>query len=142
VRIGSVELDAIVDAWGELAELAELYPDVPDSAWEPYRALYPELFAESRWRRLPSTCYLIRTGGVAVLVDTGIGPPGLWSWRPEREGEFGAGLEALGVEAGDVDAARSAASSGATAGTSGSRRIRADAARKMARASPSVFASC
>jgi hypothetical protein len=73
VRVGSVELDAIVDAWGELGELAELYPDVPESAWEPYRALYPELFADSRWR-LPSTCYLIRAGGVAVLVDTGTGP--------------------------------------------------------------------
>jgi glyoxylase-like metal-dependent hydrolase (beta-lactamase superfamily II) len=103
VRVGSVELDAIVDAWGELGELAELYPDVPESAWEPYRALYPELFAEARWR-LPSTCYLIRASGVAVLVDTGIGPPGLWSWRPEREGELVAGLEAVGVDPGDVDA--------------------------------------
>jgi glyoxylase-like metal-dependent hydrolase (beta-lactamase superfamily II) len=103
VRVGSVELDAVVDACGELGELAELYPEVPESAWERYRALYPELFAESRWR-LPCTCYLIRAGGLAVLVDTGIGPPGLWDWRPEREGELVAGLEALGVEPGDVDA--------------------------------------
>src|SRR5688572_12075195 len=77
VRVGSVELDAIVDAWGELGELGELYPEVPAGAWEPYRTLYPDLFAESRWR-VPCTSYLIRAGGVTVLVDTGVGPAGLW----------------------------------------------------------------
>jgi glyoxylase-like metal-dependent hydrolase (beta-lactamase superfamily II) len=103
VRVGSVELDPIVDAWGELGELTELYPDVPPETWEPYRALYPELFVESRWR-LPCTCYLIRSGGVTVLVDTAVGPPGLWGWRPEREGDLLPGLAELGVAPGDVDA--------------------------------------
>jgi glyoxylase-like metal-dependent hydrolase (beta-lactamase superfamily II) len=102
VRLDSIELDAVVDAQGVLGDLGELYPDVPAEAWEPYRALHPELFDENRWR-LPCTCYLLRASGVAVLVDTGIGPPGLWDWQPEREGELVAGLEGLGVEPGDVD---------------------------------------
>jgi hypothetical protein len=68
VRVGSVELDPVVDAWGELGELREVYPETPAEAWEPYRGLYPDLFAGSRWR-LPCTCYLVRSGGRVVLVD-------------------------------------------------------------------------
>jgi glyoxylase-like metal-dependent hydrolase (beta-lactamase superfamily II) len=103
MRIGAIELDAVVDAWGELGELGEAYPDVPAEAWEPYRALYPELFAGSRWR-LPCSCYLIRADGVTLLMDTAVGPPGLWGWAAEREGGLIPGLAALGVEPGDVDA--------------------------------------
>jgi hypothetical protein len=83
VRVGSIELDAVVDAWGELGELAELYPDVPESAWEPYRALYPELFADSRWR-LPST----------LLPD-----PRGWSCGPRRHGHRAAGTLELAAGA-------------------------------------------
>lgn len=75
VLVGSVELVPLVDAVGELGELAELFPDTTD--WAPYRDLYPELFAESRWR-IPCTSYLLRSGGDTVLVDTGVGPAGLW----------------------------------------------------------------
>jgi glyoxylase-like metal-dependent hydrolase (beta-lactamase superfamily II) len=103
VRVGSVELDPIVDAVGELGELGELYPGVPAEDWEPYRSIYPELFTVSRWR-LPCTCYLIRTGGVTVLFDTGVGPPGLWGWVAEEEGGLLADLAAVGVEPLDVDA--------------------------------------
>jgi glyoxylase-like metal-dependent hydrolase (beta-lactamase superfamily II) len=103
VNVGSVELHAIVDAWGELGELGELYPDVPAEAWEPYRGLYPELFAETRWR-LPCTCYLIHAGGMTLLFDTGVGPPGLWGWVAEQEGGLLPGLADLGVEPLDVDA--------------------------------------
>jgi glyoxylase-like metal-dependent hydrolase (beta-lactamase superfamily II) len=103
VRVGNIEIDPIVDAWGELGELAALYPEAPAEAWEPYRELYPELFAGPRWR-LPCTCYLIRAGGMTLLFDTGVGPPGLWGWAAEREAGLLPGLAALGVEPGDVDA--------------------------------------
>jgi glyoxylase-like metal-dependent hydrolase (beta-lactamase superfamily II) len=103
VKLGDIEIDPIVDAWGQLGELAELYPEVSAEAWRPYRELYPELFAGSRWR-LPCTCYLIRAGGVTTLFDTGVGPPGLWGWTAEREGGLVPGLAALGVEPRDVDA--------------------------------------
>jgi glyoxylase-like metal-dependent hydrolase (beta-lactamase superfamily II) len=102
VKIGALELDALVDAWGELGELSALYPDVPAEAWEPYRTLYPELFAESRWR-LPHTCYLVRAEGRTVLVDTGVGPAGLWGWTPEREGDLLPGLALLGIAPRDID---------------------------------------
>ena len=80
--VGSVELVPLVDAVGELGELAELFPDTTD--WEPYRELYPQIFAESRWR-IPCTSYLLRSGGETVLVDTGVGPAGLWGWDAEFE---------------------------------------------------------
>jgi hypothetical protein len=102
LNIDSVKLDAVVDAWGELGALGELYPRVPPEAWEPYRELYPELFAQTRWR-LPCTCYLVRSGGRTVLVDTGVGPRGLWGWKAEREGGLLPGLAELGVEPTDVD---------------------------------------
>jgi glyoxylase-like metal-dependent hydrolase (beta-lactamase superfamily II) len=103
VKVGDVELYPVTDAWGELGELGALYPEVPAEAWEPYRELYPELFAETRGR-LPCTCYLIRSSGRTVLVDTGVGPPGLWDWTAEREGGLLSGLAELGVEPSDVDA--------------------------------------
>ena len=98
--VGSVELVPLVDAVGLLGELDELYPGFDD--WEPYRALYPELFAGSQWR-VPCTSYLIRSGGKSVLVDTGVGPAGLWGWTPEREEGLLPALAAEGVALDEVD---------------------------------------
>ncbi len=98
--VGSVELVPLVDAVGELGELAELFPDTDD--WGPYRELYPEIFAESRWR-IPCTSYLIRSGGRTVLVDTGVGPAGLWGWDAEFEERLLPALDDAGSAPEDVD---------------------------------------
>lgn len=94
--VGDVELVRLPDAVGLLAEYIEAYPDVPAEAWEPYRALYPDLFAGESWR-LPCTSFLVRSGGVTVLVDTGVGPPGLWDWTADSEGELPRALDEHGV---------------------------------------------
>ena len=98
--VGSVELVPLVDAVGELGELAELFPDTSD--WGPYRDLYPENFAESRWR-IPCTSYLLRSDGETVLVDTGVGPAGLWGWDAEFEEGLLPGLDDAGSAPEDVD---------------------------------------
>ena len=98
--VGSVELVPLVDAVGLLGELDELYPGFAD--WEPYRELYPELFAGSQWR-IPCTSYLIRSGDTTVVVDTGVGPAGLWGWTPEREEGLLPALASAGVAPEDVD---------------------------------------
>ncbi len=98
--VGSVELVPLVDAVGELGELAELFPDTSD--WAPYRELYPQVFAESRWR-IPCTSYLVRSGDRTVLVDTGVGPAGLWGWDAEFEEGLLPALEAAGAAPEDVD---------------------------------------
>jgi glyoxylase-like metal-dependent hydrolase (beta-lactamase superfamily II) len=97
VRIGGVEVTPIVDAVGLLGPYAELYPDVPAEAWEPYRERYPELFAGDDWR-IPCTCYVLRSGGQTVLVDTGVGPPGLWGWQPDWEGRLVDAIDPASVD--------------------------------------------
>jgi glyoxylase-like metal-dependent hydrolase (beta-lactamase superfamily II) len=101
VVVGSVEIVPLVDAIVDLGELEELFPDTTD--WDAYRELYPELFAGSHWR-LPCTSYLLRSGGVDVLVDTGVGPAGLWD-EVEFELEEGLlpALDAAGVPPPEVD---------------------------------------
>lgn len=100
--IGDVELVPVLDAVGLLAEYADAYPEVSEEAWEPYRALYPELFAGASWR-LECRSFLVRSQGVSVLVDTGVGPPGLWEWTAEREGELPEALRAAGVSRDEID---------------------------------------
>jgi glyoxylase-like metal-dependent hydrolase (beta-lactamase superfamily II) len=103
VVVGDIEVVSLLDAVGTLAELEEAFPGVPASGWEPYRELYPDLFAGSRWR-LPVAVHLIRAGGTTLLVDTGVGPPGSFPlWRPEREGLLPGALEGMGVDREAVD---------------------------------------
>jgi glyoxylase-like metal-dependent hydrolase (beta-lactamase superfamily II) len=103
VLVGDVEVTPVLDAVGAFGEVREMYPDVPAADWAPYRELYPGLFAGESFRP-QCNAYLVRSSGTTVLVDTGIGPPGLWDdFAPEREGLLPSVLEQLGVERGDVD---------------------------------------
>jgi glyoxylase-like metal-dependent hydrolase (beta-lactamase superfamily II) len=102
MAVGAIELQPVPDAVGLLADYAEACPTPPPGGWEPYRALYPQLFAGDTWR-LPCTSYLVRSGETTILVDTGVGPPGLWEWTAEDEGRLPEALEALGVGRDDVD---------------------------------------
>jgi glyoxylase-like metal-dependent hydrolase (beta-lactamase superfamily II) len=102
VDVGEIELVSVPDAVGLLAEYGEVYPDVPADGWKPYRALYPDLFAGPSWR-LRCRSFLVRSGGVTVLVDTGVGPPGLWDWTAETEGELPGALEERGVRRDEID---------------------------------------
>lgn len=100
--VGGIELLPVPDAVGLLAEYADVYPEVPAEAWDPYRALYPDLFAGADWR-LPCNCFLVRSEGATILVDTGVGPPGLWDWTAESEGGLPDALDGLGIRVEDVD---------------------------------------
>ena len=98
--VGSVELVPLVDAVGRLGELDELFPETPD--WDAERERHPELFAGSQWR-IPCTSYLIRSGGTTVLVDTGVGPAGLWGWDAESEEGLLPALAEAGAAPEEVD---------------------------------------
>jgi glyoxylase-like metal-dependent hydrolase (beta-lactamase superfamily II) len=102
VVVGDVELLPVRDAVGVIGTLAELFPETPAAGWERDRERYPELFSGGGWR-LPCTCYLVRAAGRAILVDAGVGPPGLWEWQLERGAGLLPGLAALGVGPEDVD---------------------------------------
>jgi glyoxylase-like metal-dependent hydrolase (beta-lactamase superfamily II) len=101
--VGSIELEPVPDAVGLLCDYAEAYPAVTDEEWEPYRPLYPQLFSDVSWR-LPCTCHVVRSAGTTILVDTGVGPPGLWGdWTAEDEGLLPAALDAVGVGRREID---------------------------------------
>jgi len=100
VVVGRIELLPLLDAVGKLGELEELFPATDD--WAPYRELYPDQFAGSQWR-IACNCYLLRSGGVTVLVDTGVGPAGLWGWGAEWEEGLFPALEQAGTSPSDVD---------------------------------------
>ena len=59
----------------------------PAEAWEPYRALYPELFAGERLA--PAVQQLPRSLGRASPCSStpASGLPGLWDWTAENEGD-------------------------------------------------------
>lgn len=100
--VGAISLDPVLDALGILCEYEEAFPQIAASDWEPSRQIYPELFRDESWW-LPTTCYLVRSEGVTILVDTGVGPPGLRDWTAEEEGLLPESLAALDVRAEDVD---------------------------------------
>lgn len=100
--VGSIELLPVPDAVGLLADYAEVYPEVPAEEWKPYRELYPELFSGDSWR-LPCNCFVVQAEGATILVDTGVGPPGLWDWTAEDEGRLPGALDDLGIRPDDVD---------------------------------------
>jgi glyoxylase-like metal-dependent hydrolase (beta-lactamase superfamily II) len=103
IAVGGFEIVSILDAVGRLGDLADLYPAVPERAWEPYRELYPSLFDGPEWP-LPCRCFLLRSEEATVLVDTGVGPAGLWTeWTAETEGGLPPALDELGVSREDVD---------------------------------------
>ena len=98
--VGDIEIVPLLDATGELGELAELFPDTAD--WEPYRDVYPQVFNGSRWL-LPCAAYLLRVGSSNLLVDTAVGPAGLWDWGAVSEEGLPGGLARADVAPEDVD---------------------------------------
>lgn len=100
MRLGDIEIVPVLDAVGVLP-LDEFYPGVSAEQWQPYRALYPEVFDGPRWRLLCAS-YLIRSGGRTVLVDTGLGRYDLFD-SAELTGGLVTALAEHGVEPDEVD---------------------------------------
>jgi glyoxylase-like metal-dependent hydrolase (beta-lactamase superfamily II) len=75
LTIGQVEILGLSDATVDYPwTLDQLFPNVPTPSWEPYRQRFPETFASENVWRSDYTCYLLRSGGRTVLLDTGMGP--------------------------------------------------------------------
>lgn len=77
ITIGSVEIISIVDV--EIDHplgLDHIFPEVPSSAWGPYRQRYPGAFGGPSVWRVQMGGYLLRSQGRTILVDTGLGPAG------------------------------------------------------------------
>ena len=77
LAVGKVQIRCLADATVDYPwPLAELFPGVPDGAWEPFRARYPSAFGGPTVWRSCYRCFLLRTEQETLLFDTGMGPAG------------------------------------------------------------------
>ena len=72
LSVGNVDILVLHDAVLALP-LNQTFPHVPAEAWVPYQRRYPEGFDGTDNLRAHFECYLIRSQGRTILVDTGLG---------------------------------------------------------------------
>ncbi|MCH7606131.1 MAG: MBL fold metallo-hydrolase [Chloroflexi bacterium] len=81
--------------------LGELWPNVPVADWRPYMERYPDTF-DGEKMRLEIGCYLVRSQGQTILIDTGYGP-GPIDYIGGLRGELMADLARKKVDPRDVN---------------------------------------
>ena len=107
--VGHVEVSALTDGGLEFPfPLSQLFPDVPVEAWVPFQRHFPALFSGPDTWRNHYICYLLRSKGRTILVDTGIGSnasnPGMVAAIAGGvEGRLMAELQAIHVDPDEVD---------------------------------------
>ncbi|MBV9168791.1 MAG: MBL fold metallo-hydrolase [Chloroflexi bacterium] len=109
LRLGNVEILALPDAHVDPSPwpLSMRFPHTPLESFEPYRSRYPDAFsAHGGPDDTPGTftCYVVRSQGQLVLVDTGIGPAGTpMSGATGATGDLPQKLRARGVQPEEVN---------------------------------------
>ena len=105
LTVGAVQVTAVCDVTANFpAPLERAFPLVQAAAWAPWRRRHPEAFSGTdRWR-LRDWCFVVRAGDRTVLVDTGVGGPGVpgASWIGTA-GRLPEELAAAGVEPDEID---------------------------------------
>ncbi len=107
LSVGNVEILVMHDAESALP-LDQTFPDVPADAWTPYQQRYPEAFNGPSNLRVHFECYLIRSQGQTILVDTGLGssasnPGTVAAFGGGNDGRLLAELQSAGVQADTID---------------------------------------
>jgi glyoxylase-like metal-dependent hydrolase (beta-lactamase superfamily II) len=109
LSVGNVEVLALTDGEGDFPfPLSQLFPSVSAQDWAPFRQRYPELFSGPDTWRNHYGCYVLRSQGRTILVDTGIGSkttnPGMINTLAGGvDGRLIAELQAAGVRPEDVE---------------------------------------
>ena len=98
ISVGNVDIVALLDLIPPARATEDFFPDVPSSAWEPYK----DEVLEKGNLQLYYGCFLARSNGKNVLVDTGIGP-GPHPSRDNKKGNLINDLKRFGVDPSDVD---------------------------------------
>ena len=74
LAVGQVEITVLHDSEVALP-FNRAFPDVPEEAWPPYVQRYPDAYTKSATGdaslRVHFECYLVRSQGRTLLVDTG-----------------------------------------------------------------------
>ena len=111
LTVGNVEITVLHDSEVALP-FSRTFPDVPAEAWAPYQERYPEAYTKTAAGddslRVHFECYLVRSQGRTLVVDTGLGNA---TSNPSVVANIGSGvdgvllseLEKAGFKAEDVD---------------------------------------
>lgn len=105
LTVGAVQVTAVCDVTGDFpVPLERAFPRVEAAAWAPWRRRHPGAFSGTdRWR-LRDWCFVVRASNRVVLVDTGVGGPGIpgadWIGTPGRLPDE---LAAAGVDPDEID---------------------------------------
>ena len=104
MKVGGVEIVALSDMnFPFPMPLTELFPEAPAEAWGPYKDHYPTTFDHNRDHMLIEIgCYLVRSQGQTILIDTGYGP-GPIEAIGGRRGELMADLAAKDIRPEEVN---------------------------------------
>ena len=103
MNVGNVEIVALSDMNVIFpTPMDEAWPKVPLSAWPAYRERYPDTFSDDGLMRLEIGCYLVRSQGRTILIDTGYGPGPIESVGGRR-GELMDDLASKSINPQDVD---------------------------------------
>ena len=98
IRIGNVEVLALLDMVPPQYEQTEFFPGVPAEAWKGEAVTH----LEGGKLQLYYGCYALRAGGRVIMVDTGKGP-GPHPDRGNRRGDLLNEMRRQGVEPAEVD---------------------------------------
>ena len=111
LTVGDVEITVLHDSEVALPFI-RTFPDVPLESWAPFQERYPDAYTKTAdgtdSLRVHFECYLVRSQGRTLLVDTGLGNG---TSNPAVVANIGGGidgvllteLEAAGFQAADID---------------------------------------
>jgi glyoxylase-like metal-dependent hydrolase (beta-lactamase superfamily II) len=109
ISVGNVEITAVHDNEGDLP-LSMVFPGVDAELWVPYQEKYPECFKGDNNEIIAAhfDCYVIRSEGRTILVDTGLGtmatnPGSVTLFAGGVDGRLLSDLEEAGVNKDDID---------------------------------------
>ena len=109
ISVGNVEITAVHDGDGALP-ISMVFPGVDPELWLPYQQKYPECFNGDNNENiaLPFECYVIRSEGHTILVDTGVGsmatnPGTVTAFAGGVDGRLLLDLQTTGVNKEDID---------------------------------------
>ncbi|SVA53994.1 uncharacterized protein METZ01_LOCUS106848, partial [marine metagenome] len=97
ITVGNVEIIALLDMIPPPRLPADFFPGAPESEWEKYE----DSVLVDGMIQLYYGCFLVRSDGKNILVDTGIGP-GPHPSRDNRKGNLMSDLGRIGVDAGEI----------------------------------------
>ena len=109
ITVGNVEITAVHDNEGALP-LSMVFPGVDAELWVPYQEKYPECFKgdDNEIFAAHFDCYVIRSEGRTILVDTGVGsmatnPGSVTAFAGGVDGRLLLDIQEAGVNKDDID---------------------------------------